>query len=181
MRRLVRREPLEMEDWIDLIEARRATFVPFLGKISLRVLGDMKFFLGQTLNRECPRNMSSFEYPLNTQGFFCLCDMWKGDDGESGEDSLWGLTREGKWWYVVGRCRIINRVPRVKELYVEDVNTQLLLTKTQKHPSEIWRVLGSFIRSAVKQRRVLFEEVEPLEDLVIAEESAASCISLKQQ
>jgi hypothetical protein len=184
---LVRREPLSKEDWVNLLESRRLQILPFLSKISLQTLGTFrcvpsrKVEGGRTaLGADRPANQSSLKNPLAFQGLFYESVWWK-KSGVEAETTVYGLRRDGKWLFI--KVKLYTADPeqqKATDLYVEELSTADMLNR-QVVPKVLWQKMGRAILQIVEKRRLLYEQLRPLEVEILNEESAFQLIPVPKQ
>ena len=167
---LVRREPLTPEDWVKLVEARRALIKPCLDSISLPKLG--------TLGGKPPlyaRFAGLVNYPAwqDIQGFFKLLDR-RGIDEETNYQVIWGLTRSGEWLHATGIYARREDCWKECSIKIEcPISTTSLLEKLVPdlgYPAmTIWQDLEECIRKAKEERQKLLISIEEIHDVMVRE------------
>ena len=194
LRLLVRREPLTKEDWIKMIEARRALIKPHLDSISFGTLGK---FVGEFYSVSRPQRKSLRELfvclvddgVFSTQGHFRLMDQrWIGE--EIRYEPVWGLTRSGDWFYATGiytrRFGDGNYHWQPQSFCVTDsigIHTQNLVERlrldVENSEEMVYWELEKMIKDVTEKRRCLYEELKAVRNIMMAENAALSLIPPK--
>lgn len=188
-----------MEEWCELVEARRCLLRPHLDTFTLSTLGRL-----ECLRREVSFSHSIFvdspkcessggRFSLDTQGIFEAPQSSRIVTGRGYEAPLgcisapdgvmyaWGLTRKAEWVIVgvtfVGEPGYKDRgYERATHVDIEEADLRLILKLCKCHPEAIWLRLGKEICGWSEGRAHLAEIASDLARMVATEELALSLV-----
>jgi len=192
---LVRKDKIRKEEWLELIEARRALIKKHLDNFTLRELGETKCLrknyggfdreLCAKLNFDNPEIISDDKkLSLKTQGIF-HCQSWdsikydyppnRGFPG--GTIQIWGLARSGDWTIAevvfTGGAGYKHRVlETAKSVKIEKTDLRTVLAITGEKPIEIWKKLGEAVKEWMKKRKELYDQAFEIYSIIKSENKA---------
>ncbi len=182
---LVPHQPITFEEWLLLIEARRAEIAPYLDTFTLPPIGTsikLRSEVSQThdLHVDGPEMVG---LTRSSQGLFRSQD-WKdverrvgtgyAPDRHSGHVACpdgtlkaWGLLRENKWVLVtvdfVGEPGYRDRgYERAVHVEVREVDINTLLRETKVGPRVIWDELENLVLTWLQQAKSRYENLQHL-------------------
>lgn len=183
---LSRKQPLDKQDWVDLVTARKELIKPYLDKISLRKLGDLEWFItGNHPIREVFLNKHDSPADFEIQGYFKQLERrFIGEDGEVCVTTSWCLTRAGGWLIFQEYSQIDKSVPvkwaptslLINHCASTEEFLDFLLHYEKYTAAMVWEQLGVFVKLVAQERKRLYEEFKGLEDIIIAERSVISLV-----
>lgn len=195
--RLIRHEPLTLEDWYSLLETRRSNVNPYLNTITLRRLGDTDFFQGFSNAHELELNdhivnvSSHYGLSLASQGIFggIATRAMEGSQFGNGPDTLrtfWGLTRDGRW--MLGNvCSA--RLPvkhgsgrQLDEIYQVNLTDARLdafpFVAGTFTPRQVWDTLGRLIYEWRKRYQETLEQADRISEQFLHEDELVKLIGV---
>jgi hypothetical protein len=185
---------LSQEDWIQIIEARRALLGSNIDSITLRKFGDLKIPIGEGADKRMAnmaeldhagllgsiisriKNLSEIE---DMQGMF-HCDgrakVVVNEENGHVQRYAWGISRRGKW--IIARFdlfyRDLRRDPPLLynvDIQVEEVNElRLLIAKTMAKPEFICAMMSRLMYSVEQRRKELLAEISRVADVFHGED-----------
>lgn len=204
MELLVRKNPLNDKEWLNLIEARRSLIKPHLDTFTLPELGSLKCLRSElSFTHELRINNPTLlmsksgdeRFSLKTQGIFRLQPRsaveyipnsgYRPSPGgvacPDGTMQIWGLTRSGLWILVevrfVGEDGYKERgYERAETVEITEVNLPTIMSKTKEKPQKMWEELGKAIKGWAEFREGLYNQALNLARMVEIEELALSLI-----
>jgi hypothetical protein len=184
---------LSQEDWIQIIEARRALLGSNIDSITLRKFGDLKIPIGEGADKRTASVaeldhagllgsvISRIKNPEveDMQGMFhCNGQARVVVDEENGHVQRygWGISRRGKW--IIARFdlfyRDLRRDPPLLynvDVQIEEVNElRFLLAKTMAKPEFICAMMSHLIYSVEHRRKELLAEISQVADVFYRED-----------
>jgi len=179
MQILVRRDQVTKDEWIKLINARKALIEPLMDKVSLKTLGDSWVSReGGFKIREASFKTFSLEFnnPLGLQGFFAEKGSIPTEELEKRIYGLWGITRSGVWVLVLMVSHLENHRFEMREISVLRSTPKKIMEELGISAKEVWDQLGIFVKNAVKERERLLDEIKNIKDIILAEDAVLSLI-----
>ena len=190
---LCRKEPVTLEEWIEIVEYYRERVSPFLKRTTLPTLGDVRCIRGSvcwlgegfrgTLQPkdgegaiEVSEVGSPSRYRLKTQGIFATQKFEDVFDPLSEKPAndysvfVWGLTRDNEW--MAANVKVgLNFGPfpqqelhKVTAVTIDSgINLLDLYTKYNFHPSLVLLGLMDFITAAIERRKMDISDLKALD------------------
>lgn len=198
--RFVRKEPITPEEWIELIQARRARIKPHLDSFTLSALGCQKWMMDEgfqnvMLLQDVDRTTGDGQFALETQGIFHLQrsdafeEFWTEEFGHrvrtGGVKRGWGLTRAGLWVLIeASYVATSGHKNRGRELAsrveVAEADIPTILEKTKCKPEEVWRSLSDAIQHFVEKRKRLYDAALALGEVIRCEDLVYSRLAAEK-
>lgn len=187
---------LSQEDWIQIIEARRALLGSNIDSITLRKFGDLKIPIGEGADKKTAsvaelkntgllgailsriRNLSLAEVEDMQGMFHCDGRARVVIDEENGhvQRYAWGINRRGKW--IIARFDLFYHDLRRDspllynvDIQLEEVNELgLLIAKTMAKPEFICAMMSHLMYSVEQRRKELLVEISRVADVFSRED-----------
>jgi hypothetical protein len=191
----LRKESLNEQEWLGLIEARRDLIKPLLNSFTLRELGALECLRSElnfthALKQDAPEVVSD-AYSLKTQGFFQV-QPWSAikrfrDTGfqpgpagvacPDGEMLVWGLTRDAEWVLAKivfqGEAGYKDRgLERANRVEITSVDILTLAQRTGVSLERIWTTLGEEFEKWLEHRLSSYNELKATARIIKMEQSA---------
>ena len=187
---LVRPEPLNNEQWIDLIEARRRFIKPYLETYTLPELQKLQcvHYEGNLLTELSGREtVGDDRFSTSTQGIFGI-QPWQaqgridpsGLQPTGGEGvpnytrKVWGLTRANQWVIVTitfNKVRGYKDRGAEKITQVEIIESDLpnIIQVTQTPPLVIWQAMHAIVQTWIRRQEQLHNQLLNMHATMIME------------
>lgn len=193
---LARTEPLGMDDWLNLIEARKRLVEPLFDRLTLPRLDQLKCLLDKfspgfsgmvrqwrDFSADSPAIGGKVPFSPETQGIF---GAWRHEPANftgsnplcPGFTMVWGLTRRGEWLKVQVDFEVIPGASydgygweRATTIISKKTDPRTLLADAALPPQDIWDKIGSVIKDACENRRFLYERTLAVATQIKAEEA----------
>ncbi len=194
LRILVRKTQINLNEWIKMIEARRAFIKPHLSSFTLSELGELKCLKCDNIYHKIHDNepdvISEDEsLSLRMQGIFyrqpwdkIAFDYPCSFGFPDGTMQAWGLARSGHW--IIAEIRFTGEsgykkrgYERAKMVKIEKTNLTTIISRTEEKPIKIWKKLGESVKEWTKKRKELFEKAVAIEKQIRTEDAALSLIT----
>ncbi|MDP2593716.1 MAG: hypothetical protein Q8P36_00010 [bacterium] len=177
LQRLIARHIFTTEDWVSLLEERRAMIKPYLDRFTLEKLGDIKClrnggFSSHPLKDDSP----SVSYFTATKEHFSLETQatWGGDMHVLGYDqttqmpqqSKWGLSRSGLWLLAIVSYyeeRTPRYYERARQVHISSVDLPDLLLRSKRRPQDIWEELADRVRTWLYHNESIYRSLKELD------------------